>query len=226
MKDKVFLMIAALIFCGFYANSQTTGITFGLRGGIDFQNINGKDLNGDKLKLNLVPCFNLGLVVEIPIANDFYFQPGLLFATKGAKSKDEFLGLDMSVEYNIAYIEAPLSLLYKPVIGNGRSFLGFGPYLAYGVGGKAKFVIGNSTTEEKIKFTNEYESLNPYDWKYFKPLDFGGNLFFGYELKNGISLQLNTQLGLAKINAKNKTLTSNKSEFRNTGYGFTLGYIF
>lgn len=226
MKNKILLLTTVLLLFVFSANAQTTGISFGLRGGVNLQNINGKDLNGDKLTLSLVPRFNLGVVVGIPIAPDFYFQPGLLFTTKGAKSKDQFLSMDMSVEYNLTYIEMPLSFLYKPVLGDGHFFLGFGPYLAYGVGGKSKFNINNISTEEKIEFTNEYESLNPYDWKYFKPFDFGGNLFFGYELKSGISLQLNTQMGMAKINAENKTLSGNKSEFRNTGFGLSLGFNF
>jgi hypothetical protein len=226
MKNIILFLVAALVSLGFSANSQSEGVSFGLRGGFDLQNINGKDLNGDQLEFSLVPRFNAGVVVDIPIATDFYFQPALLFTTKGAKSKDEFLGMDMSAEYNISYIELPLSLVYKPVLGNGRFFLGFGPYVAYGVGGKAKFTIGDVSTEEKIEFTDEYDSLTLSDWRYFKPLDIGGNLFAGYELSNGISLQLNTQLGLVKINSENKTLSNNKTEFRNTGFGLSLGYMF
>jgi hypothetical protein len=226
MKNKTLFLLAALILFGVSANSQTTGISFGLRGGVNLQNINGKDLNGNQLELSMVPRFHIGAVVGIPVAPNFYFQPGLLFSTKGAKSENQFLGLDMSAEYNISYIELPLSFLYKPKVGKGHFFLGFGPYLAYGIGGKAKSVIENVSSEENIKFTNEYESLNPYDWKYFKHLDYGGNLFFGYELNSGLSLQLNTQLGLAKINADNSTLPNNESEFRNTGFGLSLGYNF
>ncbi len=226
MKNKFLILTSALILTVISANSQSNGISFGLRGGVDLQNFNGKDLNGDNLTLGIVPRFNIGAVAGIPIAPDFYFQPGLFFTTKGAKSKDQFLGMEMSVEFNLTYIEMPLNLLYKPVLGNGHFFLGFGPYLAYGIGGKAKFDINNVSTEEKIEFTKDYESLNPYDWKYFKPFDFGGNLFFGYELKSGISIQINTRLGLAKINAENKTLSGNKSEFRNTGYGMSLGFNF
>jgi hypothetical protein len=226
MKNKTLSLIAALILLGGFAYSQNTGTSFGLRGGVNLQNINGKDLNGDKLELNMVLRFHLGAVIGIPVAPNFYFQPGLMFTTKGAKSKDQFLGMDMSVAYNISYLELPLSFVYKPVLGNGHFFLGFGPYLAYGIGGKAKFTIESTSTEEKIVFTKEYESLNPYDWKYFKHLDYGGNLFFGYELNNGISFQVNTQLGFAKINAENITLPGNKSEFRNTGYGLSIGYNF
>lgn len=226
MKNKTFFLLAFLMLFGISANAQDNGISFGLRGGVNMQNFNGKDLNGDKLEMTMVPRFNVGIVLGIPVAPEFYFQPGLMFSTKGAKSASEFLGLDMSAEYNISYIELPLNFLYRPVLGNGHFFLGFGPYVAYGFGGKAKLSFENSSTEENIVFANEYQSLNPYDWKYFRHFDYGANLFFGYELKSGLSIQLNTQLGLAKINADNTTLPNNKSEFRNTGYGIALGFNF
>jgi hypothetical protein len=226
MKNKILFLLVALMLFGVSAQSQTSGITFGLRGGVNLQNINGKDLNGDKLEMNMVTRFHAGVVVGIPIAANFYIQPGLLYSTKGAKSSSDFLGLNMAAEYNISYVELPLNFLYRPALGNGHFLLGFGPYIAYGIGGKAKFNIENTSTEEKIVFGNEYESLNPYDWKYFKNLDYGANLFFGFELSSGISLQINTQLGLAKINAKNKTYPNDKSSFMNTGFGLSVGYNF
>ena len=225
MKNKILFLLAALLLLGVTANSQTTGTSFGLRGGVNFQTINGKDLNGDQLKFSMVPRFHVGVVVGIPIAPEFYFQPGLLFTTKGGMSKNIFWGTD-KIEYNISYIELPMNFLYKPMLGKGHFLLGFGPYLAYGIGGKAKYTIGSISTEEKIVFTKDYNSSDPIVWKYFKNLDYGGNLFFGYELSSGISLQVNTQLGLAKINAENNTLPNNKSEYRNTGFGLSLGYNF
>jgi hypothetical protein len=226
MKNKILFLASFLLIFGTYTNAQSDGISFGIRGGFDMQTFNGKDHNGDQLKISMVPRFNAGVVVDIPVAPDFYFQPGLLYTTKGAKSEDQFLGLDMSAEYNLSYVELPLSLLYKPVLGNGKLLLGFGPYLAYGFGGKVKYQINNTSTDDDIMFGNEYSSANPNDLKYFKSLDFGANLFFGYQLKSGISLQLNTQLGLTKINADNTLVTNGKTELRNTGFGISLGYSF
>ena len=226
MKNKIILLITAVFSLATSVNAQDAGASFGLRAGFNMQNINGKDMDGDKLTMDLVPRFNAGIVGEIPVAPDFYFQPGLFFATKGAKSKDQFLGQNMSVEYNISYLELPLSFLYKPTLGAGKFFLGFGPYVSYGLGGKAKFDVAGVKTEDDIVFDNEYLGLNPFDWKHFRHLDYGGNLFFGYELNSGLSLQLNTQMGFAKINSENTLYPNNKSEFRNTGFGLSLGYNF
>jgi hypothetical protein len=85
MKNKTFIFLALLLISGITANSQDTGITFGLRGGVNMQNINGKDLTGDKLELNMVPRFNFGAVVGIPISPEFQFQTGVMYSAKGAK---------------------------------------------------------------------------------------------------------------------------------------------
>ncbi len=226
MKNKVFILIAAVLMIGLSVSAQDSGTSFGLRGGLNMQNISGKNLSGDKLELSMVPRFHAGIVIAVPIAPDFYFQPGLMFSTKGAKSENNFLGLvDYSVEYNLSYIEMPLSFLYKPLVGKGHFFLGFGPYIAYGIGGKAKLTVGTASNDEDVVFTKDYVPQTDSDWKYFKNFDYGGNLFFGYELSGGLSLQLNTQLGLAKINAERKN-SSSDAEFRNTGFGVSLGYNF
>jgi len=208
---------------GFSAMSQETeGISFGLRGGVNLQNINGKDNSGDKLENDMLTGFNAGVVIQIPVAPEFYFQSGLLYTTKGAKS-DNFLGTGTSVKLNPSYIELPLNFLYRPILGQGHFLLGFGPYVAYGLGGKA--TLGSN--EYDIEYASEYSSILPYG-QYLKRLDFGGNLFFGYELSNGISLQLNTQFGMAEINAKNTNplYTNSKASFKNTGFGLSVGYMF
>jgi hypothetical protein len=61
---------------------------------------------------------------------------------------------------------------------------------------------------------------------YYKAFDAGGNLFFGYEMANGISAQMNIQLGMVKINPEYKIIPDDKSSIKNTGFGISLGYRF
>ena len=44
----------------------------------------------------------------------------------------------------------PLNFLYKPMLGQGRLLMGFGPYVALGVGGKATYEGGGSSLSEDI----------------------------------------------------------------------------
>lgn len=235
MNYRRMFVVAALVLATFAVQAQG----FGLRAGFDMRNINGKDYNGDKLEMSLVPRFHVGVVYEIPVAPEFYFQTGLFFATKGAKTTELDMGMtnlitnkqapesiavehglsSLEIEYNLGYIELPLNLLYKSALGNGFILLGFGPYIGYGITGKVK----TGETSEKVEWTNEYSG---YTHNKFKPLDFGANLFFGYELSNKLSFQLNTQLGLAKINATNTLLTNDEASWKNTGFGISVGYRF
>lgn len=122
---KIFFSTALILSGAFFtASAQSTstssGIGFGIRAGVNLQNINGKYDNGDKLENKLVPRFQGGVVVDIPLADQFYIQPGLLFTGKGAKEKDTDINVSLS------YLDVPVTFLFKPVLGTGRMLLGVG----------------------------------------------------------------------------------------------------
>jgi hypothetical protein len=231
MKRRIIILITAMVLLTTITNAQKTtahsgGTTFGIRGGINFQNINGKDQDGNKLTNDLVTRFNLGVNAEIPVGTDFYFQPGLLFTTKGAKNEQVVFGQNVISTVNLSYLELPLNLIYKPALGAGHLLLGFGPYVALGVGGKVKYEEDGSNQQQDVKFKNNVKASDAIDVVYFKPLDAGANLLAGYEFHNKLSFQLNTQLGLTKINPEYEGAADDKSSFKNTGFGLSLGYRF
>jgi hypothetical protein len=211
MKKYGILMAALMIFTlSSQAQVVNTGAGIGIRAGVNFQNLNGEDASGDKLDNKLKTGFHAGLIADIPVAPDFYFQPGLLYSAKGAELDNSTVN---STDLRLNYIEMPLNLVYKPMLGTGRLLLGFGPYVGYGLGGKAEF----SGMESDVKF--EKEAGNAANTVYFKPFDAGANLLFGYEFSNKLSAQLNAQLGLININAYD-----NDAKIKNTGFGVSLGY--
>lgn len=202
IKVTVVLAIGLLL-----ANAISAQTTFGVRAGVNLQNLNGKASDGDKIMGKLRTGFNAGVNAEIPVGEGFYLQPGLLFSLKGAKEKD----LEMP-NMSISYLELPINFIYKPDLGQGRMLLGFGPYVAYAVGGK--YEIGSSETD--IDFGSEPGEL--------KRFDAGANFLAGYEFANNLSFQLNAQLGLA--NMVNRVSGDNDSKLNNTGFGVSLGYRF
>jgi len=219
---KIFFSTALILSGAFItATAQSTstgsGISFGIRAGVNLQNINGKDGNGDKLENKLVPRFQGGLTVDIPLADQFYIQPGVLFSGKGAKEKDTDLNVSLS------YIDVPVTFLFKPALGTGHMLLGVGPYVGFGIAGN---VEDDNENEEKVKFENEVTLLQAATDPYFRRLDAGANLLVGYEMSSKFSIQLNAQLGMAKINPEITDLNDNKWALRNTGFGLSLGYKF
>ncbi len=226
MKTRFLYFTLILLFSTslvFAQGTENSKISFAVLGGINLQNLNGKDMSGDKLKNDMLIGYHAGVNVQIPIVPQFFFQPGLLFSTKGAKNT----GSIITNTYKLSYVELPLNFVYKAQVGNGYFMLGFGPYMAYGIGGKSIYESGSITLETDVEFKKIVESGDPLTTTYVKPFDAGANLFFGYELPAGIFLQLNTQLGLININpTDNRFSGSDKSTLKNTGYGLSLGYRF
>jgi hypothetical protein len=229
MKTKHLSFLMMLMFTASFAIAQSNDngkMSFGLLGGINFQNLNGKDYSGDKLENDMILGFHFGANVQIPIVPEFYFQPGILFSTAGAKKTYSELGTSYTSTIKLSYLQLPLNFVYKGALGSGFVMVGFGPYIGYGIGGKGKIEGGALTVENDVDFKNVVESDDPLLVPYFKALDAGANIFAGYEMASGIFIQLDTQFGLLKINPEDKRIEDDKSSVKNTGFGLSLGYRF
>ena len=216
MKSKFIVLTAAITLFAFAAQAQNK-TTFGVRAGVNFQNLNGDDINGDKLDdFKIKVGFHVGANAEIPIADEFYIQPGVLYSLKGTK-----VDAQGDPKINISYIEVPINFLYKPELGDGHLLLGVGPYFAFGVGGKIK----GDGADVDIEFDKEVDTELQAVYTY-KRFDAGGNLLFGYEFSNKFSVQLNAQLGLVNIAPDIKSNPNSDLKIKNTGFGVSVGYRF
>ncbi len=224
MKKTIVSFIAiAMLFTVSTANAQEhntknhtswmTKTTFGVRAGVGLQNITGKNELGNKLDNKLTPAINAGINVEIPLVKDFYLQPGVLISTRGAKFNDNKTA-------HLTYLEIPVNFVYKPALGMGHLIAGFGPYIDFGLGGKYKY--DGNTPDQDIHFTNNATNESGY----YRRVGAGANLLFGYEFKNKLSFQLNTQLGLTDINPKYDNVVTSKAVAKNVGFGISAGYRF
>jgi hypothetical protein len=178
MKTKVLLIALTTTLSALNLKAQDK-MTIGARAGLNFQNITGKDDEGNKSSAKMKVGIHIGLNAEVPIAEDFYLQPGVLFSTKGAKDKTF-----RKVNLRLSYLEIPINLLFKPELGDGKLLLGVGPYLAFAVGGSYTDADGH---KEKYKFANKVTVAEANAHPYIRPMDFGFNFLAGYELSNKVS---------------------------------------
>ena len=193
---------------------------FGVQAGVNFQNLNGKNVNGDKLENGLMFGYHAGVNMLIPISPEIYFQPGLLFSVKGATY--DLIGIPHNVKVKLNYLELPLNLLYRGQLGENFVLLGFGPYVGYALSGK----IISGSTKESITFRNSLDANTPGGVTYMRAFDAGANIFAGYELSNGVYATLDAGLGLLNINPSDSRISNDKSILKNTGFGLSLGYRF
>jgi hypothetical protein len=208
------------------------GTTFGIKAGVGFQNFYGKDAAGKRINTEMGIKWNAGVNVEIPVATDFYVQPGLTIGTKGAKQDASGSGATAQPEmrWNLYYLDIPVNLLYKPTLGANRLLLGFGPYVGFGIGGK---VITDRNTggdlEQDVEYRSEVTAADLTSGKaFFKRMDAGANVLVGIELANRMSIAVNSQIGLSNIAPDYPTIGGQQSQTKlsNIGFGLSLGYRF
>jgi hypothetical protein len=197
--------------------TKNTGTTVGIHAGANMFNINGRTANGTELNNKLNTGFSGGVDVAIPLGGGSYLQPGVDFTQKGSETQN-------GIKTTLHYVEVPVNFVYKPVLGTGNFVLGFGPYFGYGVGGKVTNPDGSST---KVVFKDSYDRTVPATTVQLRKSDAGANFLAGYEFANNLSLNLKAQLGLKDINPDMGEMNQNdKTRYRNTGFGLSLGYRF
>jgi hypothetical protein len=228
MKIKVFTLLALATIC-IETKAQDEGsakTSLGIYAGVNFQNHNGTTDAGVKLKNSLVTRFNGGVNLNILIAPEFYIQPGLQFISKGTKGPVSYFDgantRQITRTINMNYLEVPVNVVFKPLLGTGYFMLGFGPYVGYCIGGKAKYSGTDPPADAQLQFQKTIPSNDPNNLVYFKRMDVGANFFFGYELQSGLNFVFNSQLGLININSE----TNTELAYQNTGFGITAGYRF
>ena len=210
------VLVSMVSFFSIAAVGQTSKLartTFGITGGVNWNNINGKTVTGSELENNLRTGFNAGINVEIPIGSSFYVQPGVEYRVKGSE-------LSNGDKLTLSYIDVPVNLVYKPSFGPGNILLGFGPYVGLGVDGNVK----TGDIKRDVNFTKSYSVSEAADLQ-FKKFDAGANFMAGYEFRNRLSASIKAQLGLVNINPETD-IPNDETRYRNTGFGLSLGYRF
>jgi hypothetical protein len=224
MINRITFLIMIFLFLGslLIAQSGREPIRFAVLAGVNLNNLNGKDFNGRKLENDLLIGYHIGVNAQIPLVPEFYFEPGLMFSTKGAIPTEG----SITSTTRLSYVELPLNFVYKGALGSGFIMVGFGPYVAYGVQGKITTEGGAVKVDTPVDFKNIVDLGDPLTTAYFRPLDAGANIFVGYELAMGVFMQLNTQFGMLQINPEDKRFPGGDTSVKNTGFGLSIGYRF
>ncbi|MES1225463.1 MAG: porin family protein, partial [Bacteroidota bacterium] len=133
-------------------------------------------------------------------------RAGLEFIQKGGK-----YGSGTGEEnYRLNYIELPVNALYQyDVSDQATVFAGFGPYFAYGIGGKIKYGDGSPSDNS---FGGDYGA---------KRFDFGLQVIGGIRLSCKASLSLSYDFGL--ISTSGSSYSSDFSD-KNGCFGINLAY--
>lgn len=146
--------------------------------------------------------FNVGLTVDFPILESLYIKSGLLYTTKGSKTEDD----GDEEKLSPAYLEIPILASYRYDFSDAAQWqLNFGPYIAYGIGGKYKY--------------------GDYEEDYFG--DDGAKRFdLGLQIGTGITLGQHYNIGIAYQFGLVNTVDDGDETLKNHNFMINLGYIF
>ncbi len=232
--SKSNLHIMGLLFIAtVFVHTVSAQSSLGVRAGINLSRIHLVDEQNGKQETRLVPRFQIGLTMDIPIASGFYLQPAALYSGKGFKQDGGWLASsDSEFKATANYIEVPVNFLYKPSFESGKLILGAGPYVAYGTGGKWEadqehVSIGDIMIEPHgdVIFKNDVLDGEFGNYLYGKPWDYGVNFLAGYEFFQKLSVQLNTQFGIANLKPAVGG-AERDGKIKNIVHGISVGYRF
>ncbi|MXV52531.1 outer membrane beta-barrel protein [Pedobacter sp. HMF7647] len=206
MKKYLYAVLLTL-----FVSAASAQIKFGAKAGVNFSSPSLRSSLADlPFNISSRTAWHAGVVSEIEMSKQFYFQPGLTLSEKGYKLSA--IGNVSSVYQTLSplYLEIPLNVVAKFPAGIGKILLGAGPYIGFGLGGKAKITFSDgSSSEEKILFGKD---------KYLNSTDLGLNFLAGYELPKGFFLSCNYGLGLSNINTSSELIQKNRVVSVSLGY--------
>ena len=227
-RIATFLLVTLLLTTAF-AHAQITIAGkeghLGIRAGLNLTKFSG-DLDEDVM---FKPGLQLGVVANFPMKNEkIIFQPGIIFSQMGAKWEDSDSGtigqIKWSTEevmtFTLNYLKLPANFLWQNPLGSGNVLLlQAGPYLGYGIGGKAKLQetvkMGDETETEKEEETINFGgSSSKHD---FKSFDLGIGLGVGILFQDKFQVGIGYNLGLSDI--------GHHFVVKNNGFAVTLTYM-
>lgn len=140
---KKFLMTAVL---GMFALAGFSQVKWDAKFGMNFSNMTKLD------DAKALPGFNLGVGMDYGFSESWSLQSGLMISSKGYKY-DGFKARPI-------YLDIPILAAYKFNISDNTKFvINAGPYLAFGLGGKAKYEGG----EDDKMFDKEGWDMGRFD---------------------------------------------------------------
>ncbi|PVX49944.1 outer membrane protein with beta-barrel domain [Balneicella halophila] len=186
---KIFLVVVAVAF--FATQGIAQDFNFGVKGGVNFTNLTGDDVDAD-----MKTKFNLGVLAEFMVNEQFSIQPEVLYSAQGADEDNTELTLD--------YITVPV--MFKYYVAPGFS-LQAGPQVGFLVNDDYEASLGDV-------------SVSPDTDDVFKTVDFGLNFGLGYKFYNNIFVDARYNLGLTEV------FDEGDVDAKNSVIQFSVGYMF
>ena len=205
-------------------------IACGVRAGLNISSLKGEWAPDRSLDYKSRAGFQIGAVVDLPVFNGFYVQPGLSFTTRGARKKVTDEGETETTKLQPFYLQIPVLASFRADVSRSVNVqVNVGPHLAIGLGGKEKWEYSYDGETEKgdVPFfgkSKEGENGERFGAKRF---DFGLSFGAGVTIKKHYYVGIQYDLGLVNMAIHDDEFAySDKTKFHNGNFAVQLGYNF
>jgi len=193
------LILAVLFVFAALTNSNAQVVQFGVKGGVNFANLNG-GTGGIDYDFKNKTGFYAGALAEIKLLPNFSLQPEAMFSSQGAAS--DVNGVD---DFNLDYISVPV--LAKFYLITDRLSIEAGPQFS--------FLINDSDAVFQEVTNDQSQRV---DGKKPESFDFAVAGGLGLKIAGGLFAQARYTIGLTEI--------SKNAEAKNAVFQVGLGYLF
>src|ERR1700733_14265221 len=125
MKKAIFVLLVSACCLQLTAYSQKSAV--GVIGGVTIPNIKGPLTNLSNSGSSRTG-YSVGLFISTPLGSSFSFEPQVDYVQKGSNRTQVIAGATQKVGVALRYAEIPFNFLYNLAMGEGKFFIGAGPY--------------------------------------------------------------------------------------------------
>jgi len=166
------------------------------------------DMGGMKSKLGFGAT--VGGFGTIELNENYAFRPEVLLHYKNSVMEEETTGIEMDYQY--FGIEIPMYAVGQFEMGNGKGFVGVGPYVGFGI--DARYKVDGADDIKLYKEIGNTGKSNMQRW------DVGAGLMLGYEFSNKLQVNAGYKIGLLDA------LDAGKSNATMLNYTVSLGLAY
>jgi hypothetical protein len=161
---------------------------------------------------------NFGLLYNLSLGDNFAFQPGIRYITRGNRLQNE-MDIDNKEKLVTHYFEMPLNLVCKMgKIGNARIMVGAGPYIAYLASTKHKF---QSSTFSDV--ADAQPETPQYNTNSINRLDAGIGGFIGCQSPDGFFIKAGGEYGMKNLMKDANGSATDRNYSLMVNIGFIMG---
>ena len=208
MKKVVLSVVLALGFGLSQIHAQE--VLGGIKVDANTSNFILSDMDGMKSKMGFGA--SIGGYTKVMFGENFGLQPEILLHFKNSKMEVEKTGHETDFQY--FGVELPVYAVGQTDIGNGKGFIGIGPYLGFGIDARYKGTGGADDVELYKEYGGQKSEMQRWD--------LGAGAMLGYEFASRLQIMASYKIGF--INGLNAN--KDNAGMLNHTVSLGLGYRF